>query len=589
MDTTNPAGDTALPDSAQSGAGVTVVINLTRFGDLLQCQPLIEDLHRQGNRVHLVCLDNFSSVLPLMRHVERAWPLPGARLMADMEKDWRSAAARLLEYAHAIRAGAAPACVVNLTTTLPARLLAGLVGGNTAEMRGFVLDALGFGQNRGIWATFLNSATVNRQSAPFNLVDIFRMVGGSTAHYGGNQQPRLRLTPPSQRALAAADALLAATPADATGFVAMQLGASEQRRQWPAEYFASVGNRLWRERKLCPVLLGSPAEKPLAEAYARHAQGPFVNAVGKTDLTQLAALLCRSRLLLTNDTGTMHLAAGLGVTCLAIFLATAQPCDTGPYLPGCCCLEPALPCHPCPFGRPCPNNLACVGHIRPQSVEALALAWLDTGRWDTAPLELAGREARVWQTELDKDDFITVRCLSAHAAEDRSQWLAQQRDFWRQILDDLACPSAAHSSTNTGPISPERPCRAPNLADDHADDHAAGHAVGHTADGGNVVSLLFAQRMFATLDQAIQLLNILTQQGQMLGKTPKAGQLFLRNCERLQTVLDACPELRSLGAFWRELRQERGERLDDLLALTTHLGTQLVDWRDKYANGTSFA
>ena len=581
MDTTNPAGDTALPDSAQSGAGVTVVINLTRFGDLLQCQPLIEDLHRQGNRVHLVCLDNFSSVLPLMRHVERAWPLPGARLMADMEKDWRSAAARLLEYAHAIRAGAAPACVVNLTTTLPARLLAGLVGGNTAEMRGFVLDALGFGQNRGIWATFLNSATVNRQSAPFNLVDIFRMVGGSTAHYGGNQQPRLRLTPPSQRALAAADALLAASPADATGFVTMQLGASEQRRQWPAEYFASVGNSLWRERKLCPVLLGSPAEKPLAEAYARHAQGPFVNAVGKTDLTQLAALLCRSRLLLTNDTGTMHLAAGLGVTCLAIFLATAQPCDTGPYLPGCCCLEPALPCHPCPFGRPCPNNLACVGHIRPQSVEALALAWLDTGRWDTAPLELAGREARVWQTELDKDDFITVRCLSAHAAEDRSQWLAQQRNFWRQILDDLDCPSAAHSSTNTGPISPERPCRAPNLADDHA--------AGHTADGGNVVSLQFAQRMFATLDQAIQLLNILTQQGQMLGKTPKAGQLFLRNCERLQTVLDACPELRSLGAFWRELRQERGERLDDLLALTTHLGAQLVDWRDKYANGTSFA
>ena len=581
MDTTNPAGDTALPDSAQSGAGVTVVINLTRFGDLLQCQPLIEDLHRQGNRVHLVCLDNFSSVLPLMRHVERAWPLPGARLMADMEKDWRSAAARLLEYAHAIRAGAAPACVVNLTTTLPARLLAGLVGGNTAEMRGFVLDALGFGQNRGIWATFLNSATVNRQSAPFNLVDIFRMVGGSTAHYGGNQQPRLRLTPPSQRALAAADALLAATPADATGFVAMQLGASEQRRQWPAEYFASVGNSLWRERKLCPVLLGSPAEKPLAEAYARHAQGPFVNAVGKTDLTQLAALLCRSRLLLTNDTGTMHLAAGLGVTSLAIFLATAQPCDTGPYLPGCCCLEPALPCHPCPFGRPCPNNHACVGHIRPQSVEALALAWLDTGRWDTAPLELAGREARVWQTELDKDDFITVRCLSAHAAEDRSQWLAQQRDFWRQILDNLACPSAAHSSTNAGPISPEPPCRAPNHADDHAADHAA--------DGGNVVSLQFAQRMFATLDQAIQLLNILTQQGQMLGKTPKAGQLFLRNCERLQTVLDACPELRSLGAFWRELRQERGERLDDLLALTTHLGAQLVDWRDKYANGTSFA
>ena len=121
MDTTSPAESTATQGNSPCGTGCTVVINLTRFGDLLQCQPLIEDLHRQGNRVHLVCLDNFSSALPLMRHVERAWPLPGARLMADMDRDWRSAAARLLEYARAIRAGAGPSCVINLTATLPAR------------------------------------------------------------------------------------------------------------------------------------------------------------------------------------------------------------------------------------------------------------------------------------------------------------------------------------------------------------------------------------------------------------------------------------------------------------------------------------
>ena len=72
MDTTRPAGHAAIPGSTQNGTGVTVVINLTRFGDLLQSQPLIEDLHRQGKRVHLVCLDNFSGALPLMRHVERA-------------------------------------------------------------------------------------------------------------------------------------------------------------------------------------------------------------------------------------------------------------------------------------------------------------------------------------------------------------------------------------------------------------------------------------------------------------------------------------------------------------------------------------
>ena len=183
----------------------------------------------------------------------------------------------------------------------------------------------------------------------------------------------------------------------------------------------------------------------------------------------------------------------------------------------------------------------------------------------------------MWHTELDGQDFMTVRCLSPHATEDRSQWLAQQRIFWRQILDDLGSQGSvqpnAHSTASAEQSSTVQPQQAPLAA----------------AAQSPAYSPQFTQRMFTTLDQAVQLFDILTQQGQLLGKTPKAGQLFLRNCERLQAVLDACPELRSLGAFWRELRQERGERLDDLLELTTHLGTQLVDWRDKYANGTPFA
>ena len=59
-----------------------LLLNLTRFGDLLQSQPLIQDLHDSGHRVGLVYLDNFAAALPLLRHVDAAWPLPGAKLMA---------------------------------------------------------------------------------------------------------------------------------------------------------------------------------------------------------------------------------------------------------------------------------------------------------------------------------------------------------------------------------------------------------------------------------------------------------------------------------------------------------------------------
>ncbi|MBO4301711.1 MAG: glycosyltransferase family 9 protein [Desulfovibrio sp.] len=531
-----------------------LLINLTRFGDLLQSQPLIDELHAQGKDVHLLHLENFSGALSLLRHVKHAWPLPGARLMADMDKDWRTATARLLNFAHDIRETARPNCVINLTSTLPARLLAGILSDDIAAIRGFCLDREGFGRNNGIWASFLNGTTANRLSAPFNLVDMFRMVGNPESVNDAAHPPRLQLATPSAISTDRAQTYLADAPSGTRGYVCMQLGASEIRRQWPARNFASVGDRLWRERQLCPVLLGSPAETELGRDYMEAAHGPCINTIGKTDLETLAALVQRSRMLITNDTGTMHLAAGMNVPCLALFLATAQPCDTGPYLPGCCCLEPALPCHPCPYNKPCPNNLACVTRISPRSAGDLALSRLHKGHWNADTLSAIEREARIWITDRDSQGFAIVRRLSALPPDDRSLWLTQQRIFWRQLLDDMS-GSLSPYPTDTGKTSTPQH----TLAADYSD--------------------TFVQRIGEALSQAESLLGMLSEQCHLIGRSAKAGQLLLRNCERLQSVLDACPELRSLGGFWRELRQERGDRIDALLDLTILLHRHISQWR----------
>ena len=340
------------------------------------------------------------------------------------------------------------------------------------------------------------------------------------------------LREPAPEALAWADSFLApAGDTAAGGQVAFQLGASETRRQWPAERFAALGDILWREAGIRPVLLGSPAEAPLAEAYARAAQHPFANAVGATDIPKLAALLRRSRLLVTNDTGTMHLAAGLGVRSLAFFFATAQPWDTGPYLAGCCCLEPALACHPCAFGRPCPEGERCRTLPEAGPVARLALSYLASGSWQAGLSPEICAQARVWQTGFDADGFATVYSLSGHAGEARSVWLSELRRFWRQLLDDLGGVSNADAGTVPPPQGP----------------------------------LAQAQGASAALTQGAALLDALAAAGALTGKSAQAGQLFLRNCERLQQVLDSESPLASLGAFWRELRETRGGALDELL------------------------
>ncbi len=412
-------------------------------------------------------------------------------------------------------------------------------------MRGFDLDAEGFGRNNGLWASFLNGTTAGRLNAPFNLVDMFRMLGGPRGSAAAMRAGDAALRQPSPQAGEAARALLAAAPAAAQGFVGLQLGASEARRQWPVAHFAAVGDRLWRELRLCPVLLGAPGEVPLAGEYAALAAAPFCDAVGRTDLAQLAAVQAHMRLLITNDTGTMHLAAGLGLPSLALFLATAQPWDTGPYLPGCCCLEPAMDCHPCPYNRPCPHGLACLKRISPASVAALVLAWARTGRWEDAPLAQAGREARIWLSEREADNFMDLRELAGREREDRSLWMRQQRRFWRHILDDMDRP------TSTALTSAAVPACSPS----------------------------FVQEVGAALEQAEGLLEAIAAQGALVGKSVRAGALLLRNCERLQLLLDGCAPLAALGGFWRELRQARGEQLTVFLQFSGRLAVYLRQWR----------
>ncbi|WP_165075091.1 MULTISPECIES: glycosyltransferase family 9 protein [unclassified Desulfovibrio] len=527
--------------------GVDVLVcNLTRFGDLLQSQPLMSALHSAGHRVGLLCLENFAPATPLLRDVDAVWTLPGARLMAGLDRSWQAAAGDLLGFARTVREEAGAPRVLNLTPTLPARLLTRLLAARPEDTLGFGLDAEGFGVNHGLWATFLGVATRQRLNAPFNVVDMFRMTGQPLLRGAAPAGSPFSLREPAPEALAWADSFLAAagdTPSG--GHVAFQLGASEARRQWPAERFAALGDILWREAGIRPLLLGSAAEAPLAEAYARAAKHPFANAVGATDIPKLAALLRRSRLLVTNDTGTMHLAAGLGVRSLAFFFATAQPWDTGPYLDDCCCLEPALACHPCAFGRACTEGERCRSLPEAGPVARLALGYLISGSWEAGLSAELCAQVRVWQTGFDADGFATVRSLSGHGEEARSLWLSELRGFWRQLLDDLGRVEVAPQAGTVATTPPP------------------------------VVALADAPQAAAVLTQGAALLDALTAAGALAGKSPQAGQLFLRNCERLQQVLDGCRPLASLGAFWRELRETRGGAMDELLPSLAILGRHM--------------
>lgn len=497
-----------------------LIINLTRFGDLLQTQPLLSGLADNGHRCGLLCLGNFAEALPLLRHVDDAWPLRAASLLANLSRNWPRAVAMITDFVKEIRSSVNYSYIVNLTPANPARLLASMLARDGAKVLGFGMDEEGFGVNSGAWAAFLNVSSKRRGNSPFNVADIFRMTALPLLGSGIPAPDAGHLGEPPDEARAWADDFLLRHARKWNKLVALQLGASNPHRQWPVEHFAEFAAKL-DEKGYGTLLVGSPAERKLADEFADRTNFPFVDTVGKTSLGQLAAILGKCDLLATNDTGTMHLASGLGVKCLAFFLATAQPWDTGPYASGSCCLEPALACHPCSFNNDCGFDHACRGQIKPSLAVTLAQGFLETGNWPAFGCD----SARIWLTGHDNCGFANVSCLSGHEKYGKSAWLAWLRYFWRQMLDDIAGAKLECAS-----ICPE-----------------------FSAPEEYIKDALPVLRQVASILESIQGV------GQLLGKNPKAGAILLEGCEKVQILLDLCPPLSSLGDFWRELRNDSND------------------------------
>jgi ADP-heptose:LPS heptosyltransferase len=530
-----------------------LVLNLTRLGDLLQSQPVIAGLKAGGCRVGLLCLDNFAGAAALMAGVDELFQLPGGRLLArlaDGDGGWKRALAEQRALLVDIRARFAPDVVVNLTPSEPARLLAMQCG--AAEVRGFALDREGFNADSGLWAAFLQLAAQARGASPFNVVDIFRRIAGLTG--APDLDGNFGLRRPDEAVLADMRArILARFPAPPpNGLVALQLGASEDRRRWPVAHFAHLARLLWAAG-YGPVLVGTDAERPLGARFCELSGVPAADFMGETSLPELAAALANCRLLATNDTGTMHLAAGLGVPCLAFFMATAQPWDTGPYLPGCLCLESDLLCHPCAFGADCPRNLECRSHVKAEDAAELALAVLN-GR-DPADVPTGG--ARVWRTRIGDGGLMDLESLSGHEAEDRTRLVRLQRALYRRYLDG-----------------------------DGLDPDAMAGALPEARLGREA-----AEGLHARMDEALALLTLLSSQGALLMRNPlpQAKAKFLGTWQRVQGALAQDARLSVLALLWRFEAERPGLDLDGILALAGRYAGLLEAMRGKIICGTDSA
>jgi lipopolysaccharide heptosyltransferase II len=152
------------------------------------------------------------------------------------------------------------------------------------------------------------------------------------------------------------------------GWIAVNVAARWPTKRWPPASFAVTADQLQREGIGPVVLIGGPDERPAAEAVKALMKTKPVNLTGETSPGLLPALLESAALLLTNDSGPMHVAAAVGTPVVALFGPTS-PARTGPYGKQHVVLTSGVPCSPC-FSRRCRNRvrLECLTAIAPERV-----------------------------------------------------------------------------------------------------------------------------------------------------------------------------------------------------------------------------
>lgn len=145
-------------------------------------------------------------------------------------------------------------------------------------------------------------------------------------------------------------------------------------KRWLPERFAEVAEKISTQSSVQWILFGTTRDVTVGEQIAAFLGDHCVNRIGRTTLDQLIDELRECRLLLTNDTGTMHLAALLGVPVVAIFGST-EPRLTGPLGSIHSILRHHVECSPC-FLRECPIDFRCMKAVSVQEVADAVLSLL---------------------------------------------------------------------------------------------------------------------------------------------------------------------------------------------------------------------
>lgn len=335
-----------------------LVIQLARLGDLLQTKRLILSLLRQGE-VHL-CIDQSlvdfaSKIYPeaIVHGMQAHGVYSGTDVLQENRKTFKA-------LCHEQYDGVYNCNFSGLNFAVASLFSPDSVHGYRTEHGQYTKDS---------WVKMAFRWTKARRSSPLNLMDFWGFMAKSP------------ITPQEVNPIAMRKG----------GGIGVVLAGRNSRRSLPPEVLAQSVQSVFTGHRGAPVtLLGTRAEIPLARQLMRQFSGSLLSQVtdrvGQTNFSDLIEIVSNLDVVLTPDTGTMHLAAHLGTPLHAFFLSSAWTYETGPYGLGHRVWQSLQDCSPCVESRPCPHNTVCLEAFRSEKYQRFLAGKID----ETYPENMLG-------------------------------------------------------------------------------------------------------------------------------------------------------------------------------------------------------
>lgn len=417
-----------------------LLVNITRLGDMLQATPAIAGMKMENPqcKITVVVEKQFEQICHWLPNIDEVISLDlgyTVRCLARSVEGTIEAYEYIGEFVDDLRRRNFDYCL-NMSSSAYTALLLKLVG--VDRHGGWMSDEEGYRVIESDWAKLFATSVFhqNRQYNSLNLVDIFRCSADVEKH------PEKLQILINDEALGFADEMIANAGFTNRGpLVVLQAGASQRKRQWEPKKFIRLVENLVSKYGARVILTGTKKELAIIDPIREGVDSENVLVLaGKTDIPQLAAVLHRADVLVTGDTGPMHIAVAAGTPVVAMFLASAFGFETGPYSAGNIVLQPIIGCGPCNPNKLCARP-DCHNCIDPDFLAALAMKRAE-GDFHALPENLQPTNLMVYRSEFDSYGFCDLRPLNTKVTEPLQPYRDTYRKLWLEQLGGFPAEAA---------------------------------------------------------------------------------------------------------------------------------------------------